>query len=508
MNEINKRNLLSAVCVFSFVAFAFAIAQTFGNTYAYTDDDCPSGWTYTSGHANVNNVCKKEFDFGDPDDNQQSCNSAITGLGLEIDYSGLAGDRPGDTVNYCTTYETTGIYTAYISLEDYLEANPPYRITFNPSGGYMLSSEIINVTKGKTFTLPTKDGVTKGSYTLDGWTTDADDCDSHFEPGATRTAYGDITYYACWTTTLYTVEFRSLTNDYLQNPVLLKNGDKVSNPTIDELTSDQFNLSNYSADSDNYRFTHWSYGKCGDAADTISGTITLKEETTYIHACWTAKSTGGNTGDTGDAGNDDEEEEPQTFTATFDANGGTLKGSRTKDCDTTSTSCRITSLPTAELEGFLFMGWGTKSSCTEGSTSSITLTEDDTFYACWVEDTGNEYTVTFNTNGGSLYVNGNKTSTTKYTLTSLNYANYKAQKEGSKFTGWRTNTTTCDDAKTSGTIQLTANLSLVACYEAESGGVTENPNTGSSLLYVVYLIGILALGYTGYYAYKTIKVKK
>jgi len=105
-------------------------------------------------------------------------------------------------------------------------------------------------------------------------------------------------------------------------------------------------------------------------------------------------------------------------------------------------------------------------------------------------------------------VTKNKTSTTKYTLTSLNYANYKAQKEGSKFTGWRTNTTTCDDAKTSGTIQLTANLSLVACYEAESGGVTENPNTGSSLLYVVYLIGILALGYTGYYAYKTIKVKK
>ena len=38
----------------------------------------------------------------------------------------------------------------------------------------------------------------------------------------------------------------------------------------------------------------------------------------------------------------------------------------------------------------------------------------------------------------------------------------------------------------------------------------ENPNTGSFLLYVVYLIGILSLGYTGYYViknYKTINSK-
>jgi len=37
--------------------------------------------------------------------------------------------------------------------------------------------------------------------------------------------------------------------------------------------------------------------------------------------------------------------------------------------------------------------------------------------------------------------------------------------------------------------------------------ITESPNTGSLLLYVVYIIGAIALGYTGYYAYKTVKVK-
>ena len=272
------------------------------------------------------------------------------------------------------------------------------------------------------------------------------------------------------------------------------------------MSTNSINLNNYTATSDDWEFEGWTYGynEDGSCQAILSSPLTLTKQSTNVYACWTAKENSGNTEEPGD------EVEPQTFTASFDANKGELDGDDEVSCTTsgTSESCKIRTLPSAEREGFLFMGWGTSKSCTEGSTSSITLTEDDTYYACWIEDTGNEYSVALNTNGGSLYVNENKTSTTKYTLTSLNYANYKAKKDSYKFIGWRTDTTTCDDAKISGTIQLTKNLNLVACYVAESGGVTENPNTGSSLLYVVYLIGILALGYTGYYAYKTIKVKK
>ena len=70
------------------------------------------------------------------------------------------------------------------------------------------------------------------------------------------------------------------------------------------------------------------------------------------------------------------------YTATF-YNGSTKVA--TKSCSGT-TSCTV-SLPTAPTKsGYTFNGWGNSSSCTSGITSSIILTADKTYYACWKAD--------------------------------------------------------------------------------------------------------------------------
>ena len=108
------------------------------------------------------------------------------------------------------------------------------------------------------------------------------------------------------------------------------------------------------------------------------------------------KSTGSNTG-----GNGNGQGGPTdivTYTATFNANGGTLNGSSSKSCTTTGSSCNISSLPTASKDGYIFNGWDTNSSCTSGNKSTVTLGQNTTYYACYT----NSYT-----NNGTSNNNGN-----------------------------------------------------------------------------------------------------
>ncbi len=62
-----------------------------------------------------------------------------------------------------------------------------------------------------------------------------------------------------------------------------------------------------------------------------------------------------------------------------------------------------------------------------------------------------------------------------------------------------------------GVSEVNSKTTLYACFVKEENNKDEdivNPTTGSVLLYLAYLIGILALVYTGYYSYKAVKSKK
>lgn len=292
----------------------------------------------------------------------------------------------------------------------------------------------------------------------------------------------------------------------------------------------------------------------------------------------------------------------QTYTATFNANGegATLNGNATMNCSTTTGSCKIESLPTATLAGKEFKGWGTSSTCTSGDTTSLTLTNSATYYACWATDSGSTgedetktYDVTFDVGSGNefyikgkksdddtitdvseinfseytaehqdgldflgwsetsdcdeahdtkqfkveedttlyacyadppsdepdgyevtfdvgtdgtFYVNHTKKNNNVLTLSKLVYSTYTAKKDGYVFKGWGTSKN-CEKGESRGTLTVEDDTTLYACF-VEEADIEENPATGDFLLYLAFLIGILALGYTGYYAYKTVKSRE
>lgn len=69
------------------------------------------------------------------------------------------------------------------------------------------------------------------------------------------------------------------------------------------------------------------------------------------------------------------------------------------ECDAESCSSSIFSILSATKEGnsYQFNGWGTSSSCTSGTTSTITYSSDVTYYACWEPKEGC-YSVQYNGN--------------------------------------------------------------------------------------------------------------
>lgn len=79
------------------------------------------------------------------------------------------------------------------------------------------------------------------------------------------------------------------------------------------------------------------------------------------------------------------------FTATFVTNGGTEVAAME---EVTS----VESAPETTREGYTFAGWFTDEALTQKAEFPFTLTADTTFYAKWSK---NEYTATFNANGGS-----------------------------------------------------------------------------------------------------------
>ena len=180
-----------------------------------------------------------------------------------------------------------------------------------------------------------------------------------------------------------------------------------------------------------------------------------------------------------------------TYSVTFDANGGSIVGSSTLSCDVEQgeSSCLVgvdEELPTALKDEYTFTGWGISSNCTSGSTTTLYLTEDSSIrYACYTENeesgggnnsgTGENspdtdeiitVTATFDANGGTLV---DSDSSTKQCL--INVSNGEsscsisslptARKGGYTFTGWGT-TAACIDGNLS--VTLSENTTYYACY--------------------------------------------
>lgn len=222
-----------------------------------------------------------------------------------------------------------------------------------------------------TITKPEEDPEREG-YTFEGWF--EEDADSAFDFNSEITA--SITLYANWTDTeddnednsenedntedteiYYTVSFESnggtsIASDDVQE------GDKVTKPT--------------DPSRDGYNFKGWY---SDEALDTPFNFNTAIEEDTIIYAKW---------------------EKINTYTVTFDSQGGTNVSNQT-----ITEGGTVTQPDAPTRSGYYFLGWYSNEQ--DWNFSTNTITKDTTLYASWFEivDVKEKFTVTFDTGLGS-----------------------------------------------------------------------------------------------------------
>ena len=182
---------------------------------------------------------------------------------------------------------------------------------------------------------------------------------------------------------------------------------------------------------DNYNFNGWySDENCTtifDFATKVNSNITL-------YAKWTEKST-----------------PVVTYTVTFSTDGGSSVSSQTVKENSQATK---PSNPTKE--GYTFEGWYTDSSCQNEYNFASTVTSNLTLYAKWalVVTPVNNYTVTFESNGGSVVDNETVKEGSQVSKPS------DPTKDGMRFDGWYTTSSLSEEYNFND--KVTSNLTLYA----------------------------------------------
>ena len=304
-----------------------------------------------------------------------------------------------------------------------------YTVTFNGNGG-TANPTSKTVTYGSTYgTLAT---ATKTGYTLEGWYTAASG-GTKVDAGTKVTITANQTLYAHYKANTYTVTFNG-------------NGGTASQASKN-VTYDSTYGTLPTASRTGYTFSGW-YTSTSNGTKIDTGTKVTITGNQTLYARWTAN----------------------TYTVTFNGNGGTVSSSSKK----VSYDGTYGTLPTASLTGYTFQGWYTAKS---GGTqvvagTKVTITGNQTLYARWKANT---YTVVFNGNGGTISGNSSKTVTYNATYGTLP----TASRTGYTFTGWYTATSGGTQVAAGTTVKITGNQTLYAQWRANTYTVTFNANGGS-----------------------------
>lgn len=224
----------------------------------------------------------------------------------------------------------------------------------------------------------------------------------------------------------------------------------------------------------------------------FGSSCTIKSEYTTQTACEAQNSSGGETGG-GDTPT------PTTYAVTFNMQTGDVlkKNGTTQSSKTFNLSSINYADWTATRSGNTFNGWATSTSACANAvkSGSVTLTKALSLVPCFTKNssgggetgggdtpTPTTYPVTFNMElMDELIKNGTKQSNRTFNLSSINYADWAAVREGATFLGWATSTSSCASAVKSGSVTLTKAISLVPCFEGGEYIVTFNMDDGDEL---------------------------
>ncbi|MBQ9384464.1 MAG: InlB B-repeat-containing protein, partial [Ruminiclostridium sp.] len=249
------------------------------------------------------------------------------------------------TAKYDFTMPVTSNFTLYAKWTE----KEAFTVTFNSNGGSAVAPQ--TVVSGKTAaepTAPTKDGFNfEGWYTNTGLTVKYD---------FTTPVTSSFTLYAKWTEKeVFTVTFNSNGGSAVA-PQTVVSGKTATEPTAP--TKDGFNFEGW--------YTNTGLTVKYDFTTPVTSSFTL-------YAKWTEK---------------------ESFTVTFNSNGGSAVSPQTVVSGKTATE------PTAPTkDGFNFEGWYTNTALTAKYDFTTPVTSNFTLYAKWTEKS--KFTVTFNSNGGS-----------------------------------------------------------------------------------------------------------
>ena len=263
-----------------------------------------------------------------------------------------------------TQFFTSDLDDCYVTLSgDEVELRNGYQVSFVKNGGEFVSgyTPSYSYDGSQDVQLPGEDDITRNGYTFGGWYANeqftGEPC-TVIASGST----GPKTFYAKWTAKTYRVTLET-------------NGGTIVGSGLTEYTCGQGAELPTNVEKSGYTFAGW-YGNeqlTGSAVTAISNTE-YGDKTYY--AKWTAN----------------------TYSITFNTNGGTIKGSYV----TGYSYGKGAELPTdVEKSGYTFAGWYGNEQLTGSAVTAISNTEygDKTYYAKW---TANTYSVKLHLNGGNL----------------------------------------------------------------------------------------------------------
>ncbi len=398
------------------------------------------------------------------------------------------GATKGDNEEYCVMWygeSGSGIpnVQAVYYRPNYTSATI-YTVTFDANGGSNPPATQMAYS-GSTITLsstiPTRSG-----YTFVGWAMSSTATSASYFPGSSYKVTGNTTLYAVWsnvtswtswsdwsTASATATSYRQVETktQYGYYHYILQGTEKMGTYPIDSAT---FVSNGHFSCTEEYH-EHWSDTELSPKDNYLQYTVNgvLTRFTEYDNECCTLTGSQTKTWNYLFSLNQTRtlyRTRIAQYTVTFNANGGT-----------TPTASKIVTygstygtLPTPTRSGYTFNGWYTAASGGTKITSSstISVTGNQTLYAQW---TANEYTITFDANGGegSYVLTGVRAGHLYGDLLPL------VSRVGYSFDGWYTSAT--GGTKVESTDLISAcDHTIYAHWSANTYTVTFNPHGGTT----------------------------
>ncbi len=419
------------------------------NTSAVANDvtvSSAAGLTFTSDSSVYTLSCSNNTSYTLPTAAQVT-SEGYTLTGWKV---GTKTYKPGATVNNLVTTDGGSITLTAVW------STTKYTITYYLNGGTNGKGNASSYTATTGF--PTLTDPTRTYYTFAGWYLDPDFTTAYT---ASTASYGNLKLYAKWTANDVTVTFMD--------------SDGTTTLGTKTYTADNtYQLPN-GYTKDGYTLTGWSLTAGSTKVNYAPGVMVknlTKNTALTLYAVWTKT----------------------TYTVTYVTNGGTLKGSYTKNF--TVTNATVT-LPTITRTNYEFAGWYTDPDFSEDSYVSGTVDvssdlKNQVYYAKWTAYT---YKVNFDlnlddevsvVNYGSISSTSSTTDGFSTTLdTGTAYTLPTLKRAGYTFLGWSKSATA-----------TSASYVNSKTYSNLATGVSSSSKKNSVTLYAVWKKPTYSISYT------------